>query len=177
MADSSVGNSTPGQPEYWDENAWGPWGWWCHGRGSTQPRKGRVRGRPLRYLLTMALRDAGRPLTVSELVTHCENIGVVFEGRASKIVSDSLRWEIAWGRVRRLGRGVYRYGRIPRTTLRFITDRLGQMLRYLRPRPSPGPATGPALFSIPGTTALPGGGLVPGVPAVVPVVVPVVWSG
>jgi hypothetical protein len=42
--------------------------------------------------------------------------GFCVRGRASKAVSDALRWEIGRGRVRRLGRGVYGPGYIPRST-------------------------------------------------------------
>ncbi|MGH1488740.1 MAG: hypothetical protein ACRBK7_04990, partial [Acidimicrobiales bacterium] len=41
-------------------------------------------------------------------------------GRASKVISDSLRWELARGRVKRLSRGVYSYGRVPTATSRRI---------------------------------------------------------
>ena len=107
--------------------------WWERCPGWSRPEKGEVRGRALRYMLTMALRDAGRSMTVAELVAHCEGQGVVFESRASKLVSDSLRWEMAWGRVRRLRRGVYCFGRIPRSTLRFIRKRLAELVDVLRP--------------------------------------------
>ncbi len=106
--------------------------WWKRCAAQSSPETGRVRGRALRYLLTLTLRDAGRPLTVRELAAHCEHTGVVFEGRASKIVSDSLRWEMARGRVRRLSRGVYCVGRIPGSTLRFIRRRWAEFLELLR---------------------------------------------
>lgn len=86
-----------------------------------------IRGRPLRYLLTTLLREAGRPLAVRELVSLCEAEGVVFSGRASKIVSDALRWEIPWGRVVRLRRGVYRFAGMPRSTGHWIRVRVGAL--------------------------------------------------
>ena len=107
-----------------------------------------LRGRDLRYVLTTLLRDAPGPLTVAELVAGCEAEGITFTGgRASKIVSDSLRWEIRWGRVRRVRRGVYRFDRAPRSTLHWIRRRVHLLRDYLArarvgeaavfPRPSP----------------------------------------
>ena len=42
--------------------------------------------------------------------------GFCVRGRASKAVSDALRWEIGRGRVYRLGRGRYGPAYIPRST-------------------------------------------------------------
>lgn len=93
---------------------------------------GVVTGRPLRYLLTTLLLEAGRPLSVRELVALCEREGVVFEQRASKVVSDALRWEIGWCRVTRMSRGVYRASRwmIPRSTRQWIAKRIVQLRTY-----------------------------------------------
>ena len=87
---------------------------------------GELRGRPLRYLLVTMLADARRPMTVAELVQRCADEGVTFSGRPSKIISDALRWERRPGRVKRLRRGVYAYGRAPRTTMRWIHHRVEQ---------------------------------------------------
>ncbi len=96
--------------------------WWVDREEETSRD---VRGRPLRYLLTTMLADAGRDVTVAELVEWCSDNGVIFSGRrGSKIVSDSLRWETAHGRVRRVGRGVYRYGSTPRSTLWWIRSKV-----------------------------------------------------
>lgn len=76
-----------------------------------------IRGIALRYLLSLALRDAGRPLTVSELIRAVHTAGFSIEGRPSKVVSDGLRWEIGRGRVERIGRGTYRFLGAPRPTL------------------------------------------------------------
>ena len=104
-------------------------------------RPGELRGRHLRYLLTTLLREAGEALTVAELVARCEREGVAFSGRASKIVSDALRWEIGWGRVKRLGRGVYAFDRVPKSTRRWIGGRVGDIRVYLaRLRMQPGQA-------------------------------------
>jgi len=90
-----------------------------------------IRGRHLRYLLTMLLREARRPVTVAELVELCHAEGVVFSGRASKIISDALRWEIGWRRVRRLRRGVYCFVGAPRSTEHWIRTRVAQLRDYL----------------------------------------------
>jgi hypothetical protein len=55
-------------------------------------------------------------MTVAEMVTVITGYGFELTGRASKVISDALRWEVARGRVVRLRRGVYRYGQPPRTT-------------------------------------------------------------
>jgi hypothetical protein len=91
----------------------------------------------LRYLLTTLLAEAGRDLSVAELVARCKGEGVVFRGRASKIVSDALRWEINWGRVARVRRGVYRFARMPRSTRSWIARRVRDLRAYLARLPSP----------------------------------------
>ena len=57
-----------------------------------------VRGIELRYLLTTHLFDHG-PATVEELVEALTYQGFDIGGRASKSVSDALRWEIGRGRA------------------------------------------------------------------------------
>jgi hypothetical protein len=59
-------------------------------------------------------------MTVAEMVTVLADHGFHLTGRASKVISDALRWEIARGRVVRLARGLYRYHRVPGTTARRI---------------------------------------------------------
>jgi hypothetical protein len=83
----------------------------------------RLRGIELRYVLTMHLFDRG-PATISDLVEalSARNFGV--QGRASKSVSDALRWEIEHDRVRRLGRGRYGPGWLPRSTEHRIHQRV-----------------------------------------------------
>lgn len=78
-----------------------------------------VGGRDLRYLLTILLHRHG-PLTVARLVTLLEAEGFAVRGRASKEVSDALRWEIGRKRVVRLGRGRYAPGVMPPSTARRI---------------------------------------------------------
>ncbi len=91
-----------------------------------------LRGRPLRYLLITLLAEAGVPLGINDLVSGCEADGVVFSGRASKSVSDALRWELRSGRVVRVRRGVYRLGEMPRSTMHWIRQRTEQTRHWLR---------------------------------------------
>ena len=74
-----------------------------------------IRGLELRYVLTLLLLDAG-VLTVDDLVRLLRASGFAVDGRASKSVSDALRWEIGRGRVVRFGRGRYAAGWMPRQT-------------------------------------------------------------
>jgi hypothetical protein len=73
-------------------------------------------GLDLRCVLVVLLRDAGRPLTVAQLVERVERLGVPIRGRTSKVISDALRWEVARGRVHRVGRGRYRVGYLAKST-------------------------------------------------------------
>ena len=74
-----------------------------------------LRGIELRYALTLYLLQHG-PSTVDELVKAMAWQGFDIGGRASKQVSDALRWERRRGRVRRLARGLYGPGYVPRAT-------------------------------------------------------------
>jgi hypothetical protein len=74
-----------------------------------------LQGIELRYVLTMHLAVHG-PATVTEMIAVLRWHGFCVRGRASKAVSDALRWEIGRGRVRRLGRGRYGPGYMPRAT-------------------------------------------------------------
>jgi hypothetical protein len=94
-----------------------------------------VRGIELRYLLTAYLLDHG-PATVDELVDALTYHGFRTAGRASKSVSDALRWESARGRVIRFRRGLYRPGAMPRATehriftrVRALHDEVAEMSR------------------------------------------------
>lgn len=86
-----------------------------------------VRGIELRYLLTTFLFDHG-PVTVDELVEGLRYQGFDTAGRASKCVSDALRWEVNYCRVLRRGRGVYGPGWMPRAT----EYRIDQRVKALR---------------------------------------------
>jgi hypothetical protein len=75
----------------------------------------RLQGLEFRYVLTMYLVQHG-PTTVEELIDAIRFQGFDVDGRASKQVSDALRWERRRGRVRRLARGLYGPGSVPRAT-------------------------------------------------------------
>jgi hypothetical protein len=83
-----------------------------------------VRGLLLRYALVVLLTSAGRPMPVRELVLVLDHAGIRSMGRASKDISDALRWEMARGRVHRRGRGVYVAGHVPRQTVWRMRRRL-----------------------------------------------------
>lgn len=85
-----------------------------------------LRALPLRYVLTLYLREVGTA-SVSELVIALERDGYEVAGRPSKVVSDALRWEIGKGRVIRVGRGRYQTGTIPRSTLGWIQRRVQRL--------------------------------------------------
>ena len=72
-------------------------------------------GVELRYVLTVYLFQQG-PTTVSDLIEALQYQGFDIPGRASKAVSDALRWEIAHGRVLRLKRGRYGPAEMPHAT-------------------------------------------------------------
>lgn len=75
----------------------------------------KLRGTELRYVLTMYLFQNG-PQSVGDLVEALDHQGFTVAGRASKAVSDALRWEIGHGRVLRLKHGRYRPAWMPRST-------------------------------------------------------------
>jgi hypothetical protein len=82
----------------------------------------KLRGIELRYVLAMHLARHGRS-TIRELVDALAFHGFVADDPANKSVSDALRWERRRGRVRRLGRGVYGPGQMPRGTEHRIHQR------------------------------------------------------
>ncbi len=79
-------------------------------------------GRDLRYVLTSYIEQGYR--TVKELAHQLADDGYTVWGRASKVISDALRWEVRNGRVVRIRRGVYRVGKIPRSTRHRILTRV-----------------------------------------------------
>ncbi len=85
-----------------------------------------VKGIELRYLLTIELFDSG-PASVRELIAGLHRRGFRVPGRASKTISDALRWEERRGRVRRIGRAHYRAGYMPRGTEYRICARVEQL--------------------------------------------------
>jgi len=78
-----------------------------------------LRGRALRFILLDHLMAVGQS-TVSDMVTLLATKGYDVDGRASKIISDSLRWEVRRHRVIRVARGVYRYRSAPASTARRV---------------------------------------------------------
>lgn len=84
-------------------------------------------GIELRYVLTRSLLVRG-PMKVADLIGELAEQGFRVDGRPAKTVSDALRWERRYGRVRRLGHGLYGPGSIPRATEHRIRMRV-QTLR------------------------------------------------
>ncbi len=82
-----------------------------------------LRGIELRYVLTMHLSIHGAA-SISELANALTWHGFTVGGRESKSISDALRWEMGYGRVRRLGRGRYGPGWMPRGTEHRIHNRV-----------------------------------------------------
>ncbi len=79
-----------------------------------------LRGRALRFVLLDELMRR-EEMTVAELATVLvHRHGFDLGGRASKIISDALRWETRRGRVVRVGRGRYRFSHTTRSTARRI---------------------------------------------------------
>lgn len=83
-----------------------------------------LRGIELRYVLTHFLHHRDYPATVSELAEELESRGFSVAGRASKAISDALRWECGLGRVYRRRRGLYGPGSMPRSTEYRIHERV-----------------------------------------------------
>ncbi len=84
------------------------------------------RGTELRYALVRLIQLTG-PATVPELISGLAYWGFAVDGRASKTVSDALRWERRRGRVQRRGRGLYSAGEMPRSTEHRIIRRVMAM--------------------------------------------------
>jgi hypothetical protein len=82
-----------------------------------------LRGTELRYVLTYHLALHG-PATIADLIEMLDWHGFETSGRASKAISDALRWEMRRDRVRRRGRGLYFPGPIPRGTEHRIHTRV-----------------------------------------------------
>lgn len=76
----------------------------------------RIYGLPLRYLACISLRQTRRPMSVGELVAAIQTGGWDLGDQPNKLIADALRWEVRKGRVVKVGRGSYRYGRMPRST-------------------------------------------------------------
>ena len=74
-----------------------------------------LRGTELRYALTLYLAQHGA-MGITALIDGLTHQGFLIPGHPPKTVSDALRWEMAHGRVRRLGRGTYGPLEMPRST-------------------------------------------------------------
>ncbi len=86
------------------------------------PQRKVLQGIDLRYMLAVNLNIHGSA-SIFELIEQLDYQGFSIPGRASKTVSDALRWEMRRGRVRRLRRGVYGPGQMPRSTEHYIHAR------------------------------------------------------
>ena len=120
----------------------------------TTPCTPPLRGRALRFLLVDELMRHDE-MTVAEMATALvHRAGFDLGGRASKIISDALRWETRRGRVIRIGRGRYRFSHTARSTARrigILATRSRAWVVAIMRRP-PGATTLPA-----GAAAAPGG--------------------
>ncbi len=103
-----------------------------HATVSTMETRHQLQGIDLRYALTMYLLQHG-PTTVGELIEAMDWQGFEIRGRASKQVSDALRWERRRGRVRRLARGLYGPGYVPRATEHRIYSRVMTLRAAAKP--------------------------------------------
>lgn len=83
-----------------------------------------LRGIELRYVLTHYLHHRDCPATIRELADELDSRGFAVEGRASKAISDALRWECQRGRVYRRRRGLYGPAEMPRSTEYRIHERV-----------------------------------------------------
>ena len=77
----------------------------------------------LRALLTTYIHTVGEA-SVAELVRLVEAERAVSGGRTSKLVSDALRAEVSKGWVRRVGRGRYAAGRVPKSSRSRMRSRI-----------------------------------------------------
>ncbi len=88
----------------------------------------RLGGLLLRYELCIVLHEARRSLPVAEIVRRVEADGFAVGPNPHKVVADALRWEVRRGRARRVRRGVYATGRLPRSS----ESKMRSALRRLR---------------------------------------------
>ncbi len=73
-------------------------------------------GKQLRWVVCVLLHDAGKTMSVHDIVTVLQSTGYVIAGRPGKTVSDALRWEVGRGRVVQAKRGSYSAGFMQRST-------------------------------------------------------------
>jgi hypothetical protein len=108
-----------------------------------------LRGIELRYVLTMQLSSHG-PASIPELADALAWHGFGAAGRPSKSISDALRWEMGYGRVRRLGRGLYGPGWMPRGTEHRIHKRVMALRLQASCRYEAGTSSHPGLLETAG---------------------------
>lgn len=96
----------------------------------------RIAGTALRHAICVCLLEANAPLTLSEVVAGLEHLAVVVPGRASKTVSDALRWEVRNGRAIRVRRSVYQAGSMPRSTEWWIRRQVASRHSLVAQRPA-----------------------------------------
>ena len=98
---------------------------------------GRVRdGVRLRHAICVCLLEEQRAMTVPEIVAGVEALGLSIPGRASKTVSDALRWEARKGRAVRFERSRYRTGTMPRSTEWWIRSQVAAHQRVVAQMPA-----------------------------------------
>lgn len=103
-----------------------------------------LRGIELRYVLTLHLFNHG-PGDITDLTEALAWHGFGTDGaRASKAISDALRWEMRYGRVHRLARGRYGPGWMPRGTEYRIHKRVLALREQARCRSEAGRKTYPS---------------------------------
>lgn len=74
-----------------------------------------LRGTDLRYVIVDQIYRDG-PQSIADIIEGLRYHGFTVRGYAAKTVGDALRWEARRGRLRRLRRGFYGPGEMPRTT-------------------------------------------------------------
>jgi hypothetical protein len=109
----------------------------------------RLRGIELRYVLTMQLSSHG-PASIPELADALAWHGFGVAGRPSKSIADALRWEMGYGRVRRLGRGLYGPDCMPRGTEHRINKRVMALRRQASCRYEAGTSSYPRFLETAG---------------------------
>ncbi|HVM09958.1 MAG TPA: hypothetical protein VM345_15935 [Acidimicrobiales bacterium] len=94
----------------------------------------------LRYRLTLALVESGRPMSIPDLLDALASEGLVPAGaRPGKEVSDALRRARRQGWVVRRSRGVYAAGRVPRSSMHFVRRALAEIDDWHARQPSRAP--------------------------------------
>ncbi len=118
-----------------------------------------LRGRALRFVLVDELMRHEGEMTVAEMVAAVvHRHGFDLGGRASKIISDALRWETRRGRVIRIGRGRYRFSHTARSTARrigILAARSRTWVVAIMRRPQPSVTRSPGLPDTPGRAMSP----------------------